>query len=617
MRSALIYQEALSPSDNFRIQCRHINRGERRQPNSEAPDTHKERQFEILEGLKQRVDAMVQLKKDIEGLPKGLSDEALDECTKTMEERMFSAWPESVKRGAERILEIEYELDATNQSSYDEAHDETRFSLQDALLNELEATKRNPDQFMVYIAIQLIDGVKMKYKQVRELAAGDLNKTVQSIMDEFGIEGEVIDVRVSPTDIVVVLDKQVSFGKYYPDISGIHLSEEVYSFVKMNDAAERTIRHEKIHGLIDGVYVIRSSTLPTSVIRSRLKTIKGYKKMSPPDEILNMAFRTLTNTRYYLDLLHEELLAELENAEETWRAHTQRRYFERLRDAVANNTSAHLATAEIEAGKFIQALEEEQKNATDERTITALKKINEDFLLSWIQTVETMERMTELAARLGPDATDRVHLAMAILPPSRYRHIEPLFRHLYGDERVDGLLGLRKWARNLLNPDSIEDFTKTILESPNALLKKETEEVRLQILDLKDSYDLTTGMARYSANELKVIVASLPRLAHAVGLELEDEADQLVWNNFYHHVLGDMVSGKRSVDMTYFSSMTDGQQRALRFQLDVEFEFIFEDLDISYSDTVDIESIQKKDFWKIVKAANMEKELEVFLTTRE
>ena len=49
----------------------------------------------------------------------------------------------------------------------------------------------------------------------------------------------------------------------------------------------------------------------------------------------------------------------------------------------------------------------------------------------------------------------------------------------------------------------------------------------------------------------------------------------------------------------------------------VEFEFIFEDLDISYSDTVDIESIQKKDFWKIVKAANMEKELEVFLTTRE
>ena len=78
-------------------------------PQPDAQNTREQRRFEILERLKHNVDVMVSLKKNIDQLPKGLSDEDLEAFLETMKTQVVSSWPELVGQKAERIIEIEHE----------------------------------------------------------------------------------------------------------------------------------------------------------------------------------------------------------------------------------------------------------------------------------------------------------------------------------------------------------------------------------------------------------------------------------------------------------------------------------------------------------------------------
>lgn len=253
-------------------------------------------------------------------------------------------------------------------------------------------------------------------------------------------ESKMKEVQWGPFDVSITLSSdhfdQVTES---PGAVGIHYVGRPINLIR--DGArnpEQVIEHERVHNILDAT-VIQFRDPSGHAVRS---IRNAFQEVDDPalamsEDQKNRLVEQETPT--LLNYLHEELLAELEEAE---RIDFGLDLAEKhgLDKAVMTETerfvyyTGALATAGQAAKDTTRSLHRLFKEATAEDIISGASGLYLNFRHRFISMVDTMRNNLQRGKNIGPKTHTEVHALLYILPPSKYRHIKRYLDHKYGPD---------------------------------------------------------------------------------------------------------------------------------------------------------------------------------------
>lgn len=392
-------------------------------------DSPERRRDELIEQLDRRVSTALELFDATEQLPEGASedevDRTLDGIMTRARAQLDVAWEKAARLDQLRIQR------ATAASAALAAYESTGRSLRVEIAHGDEARLaveerellRDPDVLFWHNLRSVVDAMRRKY---RLLAAHPSTSDLLRAMgkSEPNISpSDVLEVRRTPFEAsIIVTPENLIRLRPDPNVAGLHYQGTPFSIIRQGppDRMAEIIQHEAVHNVIDAAGEIRAFN-PTVVVQ------RIGRELTDTDQTIQtraMADLQAMTPSELIDPLQNELIAGLDEAEardfrlppstpESARelGHVMFWYYADV-----------LSTAGQQAKETVDALAKIAANGpADARPVAS--DLAAQFRDTFERMVETIRASLREAKTRGPDAARRVHALMAILPPSRYRHI--------------------------------------------------------------------------------------------------------------------------------------------------------------------------------------------------
>lgn len=395
-----------------------------------------ERQPEAMERLRSKVDAVVAIQRRLEQLDTTLDtvaiDAALDECFI----EVFQQFSPEQQIAFNQLLEYEGELreSIARTDDHDAYVEENLVALkadkerQKVLRHEASELMANEDVQFLHQMYQMLGSLKYKHSQLeplygnREALLAEVNK--HSRREQIK-PSDVLDVIESPFEITLVM-KLSKVQKIQPGAGGLHFAGTPFSLSMQHSKQSDIIRHESIHNMVDCLPAIGRYSEEAS-LREAHKTYDAGAPIEERQEIEK--FLADTTPARLVDALHDEILAELDNWEDKSGVITQN-IFEKLDekfDPLFYHANRY-ATAGNYALLITRTYTDIAHHCPDPEVAAQLDAIASQFRIEFLRAINHMVTALRQAKEQGPEAVDRVHALIFVLPPSRYRHLERFMR---------------------------------------------------------------------------------------------------------------------------------------------------------------------------------------------
>lgn len=405
-----------------------------------------ENQAELMDRLDYKVEAVMGLQKKIEQLGPEEDPAVIHQTLDNFWLETTMMFPPETMSHYEQLQEIEEQMETrlkrigsdTPDSIPNPARVLEDFRRVEELRPQAVTIMKNEDIRFLMDVRAVVDDLAQKNNIIEGLR-GDHEKILQTVNANLLAQklnaGDVKEYRIMPFEITVVVSSESYKRVRDTDSLGVHFDHSPFSMVRQNDALEQTIHHESIHTILD-----RAGNIGAK--ESNYENIaKDYEKIKNPDNKEYVESRlTMYDAESLVDMMHNEILAELENWEQHPAIlHPTNSEKRELKNLPFVFHASRFSTAGTDAQEITEALDRVAKKSKDLKVQSELKAISQEFKEDFVQAVEHMKDALAAARFVGGDAVDRLHALLFVLPPSKYRHLGRYLQFKYGADDTEEL----------------------------------------------------------------------------------------------------------------------------------------------------------------------------------
>ncbi|MFH0800026.1 MAG: hypothetical protein V2A66_07605, partial [Pseudomonadota bacterium] len=198
-----------------------------------------------------------------------------------------------------------------------------------------------------------------------------------------------------------------------------------------------------------------------------------------PAFLISHNLRMLADSSFYLDMVHGEILAVVEQAAElafgldgptnlnTFIGHISADEFD-LRSRAMSTSGAQIRSLRSAVADVLAKL-----RADDAPLREAISRLSAGISNDFSRTIRMIDNSRYVARSLGGSAGEEVGALLYILRPSQYRDIKYFLEHTYGREGVQTLYKVARF-RSFTTPWELSEGAETILKHPELV----TDELR-------------------------------------------------------------------------------------------------------------------------------------------
>jgi hypothetical protein len=429
----------------------------------------RERRERLYEALERRVDIVRGLRSRIEQAPVDIAPPEMNELLNGVRNEMYALLPPETREAVKQIEELSAKLEKLDgkiralETDEDADGGQITGKLVERLFMQQQLYDLETDEAVFAENVEgILKSLARKYVDVRRLRRdrASVGKAFEKASGKGMAVDAIIDIRYSAVDATIVLESdeyaQVSGSD---DSYGTHFSDTPFSIVRARGAEdlEETVRHERVHNLLDGAGTMwgRTSAKAFESSLAELEKEAGRKgHEGRGSDIEGMLKDIGLEPSNLVDSVHEELLAELENAEasgfgyplavrdqvlsEGASSEEGREKEEKKKEILLfQKVSGSFATAGEQLQNLVAHLEEVEEKAGGAEFTAQVGSLADGVRFTFLRAIEHLRTASEVAKFLDDaDVLDDAHALAAILKPSRYRHIVGYLERRFGKERV-------------------------------------------------------------------------------------------------------------------------------------------------------------------------------------
>ncbi|PIY61721.1 hypothetical protein COY93_04830 [Candidatus Uhrbacteria bacterium CG_4_10_14_0_8_um_filter_58_22] len=431
-----------------------------------------ERRERLMESLKQKVDAVMGLRRLVDSL-----EEADKEGLKSGEGAIrdyligLHAGRPDQNRAAARIQAIAREMqilrtrcdvgvegkgtDSDASSDGEDVESSDRQRIED-LQREYFRLVSDPEIGFLMMMDRTVASLASK-KRFVDAFRGDPQGAIQYFSD-LGVypldPADVERVEMGAFDISFVLSRPDGW-LLEEDADGVHLAQTCFNLVLSEGALggsepfDEYLRHERTHNYLDGALGYERSPVATKLVgliadldrrvREGDSPTEVWTEIGPQAEILAAEL----GPRELLDQLDNELLAHLENMEPILRNGQWLPSFVRsamdsrdLEDMVDSSLVGSMSTAGEMFSQYRHALQSVARLTGDGQLGRSIGAKAGQLTRGLLKSIDSLREALLLTDRLGDGAGEVFHALAVVLRPSQYRHMRQYLEAHFGPEQV-------------------------------------------------------------------------------------------------------------------------------------------------------------------------------------
>lgn len=443
-----------------------------------SKDSIHERRREIFRSIEVRLEFMGEIRKLIEQYKDG--DMSFSEYLDEIYTRFLSKLPQTAHHRYEVIKKLEDERNSANSelSSQFEAlyPNEVTHSVrydkalsEDSALKAIELRRRNLEEQLLQQRSEDTTGWAVFLEQAYKLRDAWIHKHEQvsamsndkeAVAHEISALGklatlgkdDIVEIRKTPIELVVILThdayRRVSGGAGGFAAWAFHYSKSPFT-VAPEGVKNQYLRHESIHSLTDSFMYYEN---PVSNLGSYIEPVPSAQH----------------HAAYYIDRMQGEIVT----AASDWEADKDKHITHG--EPIPPNASSEqveyafnryltgMSTAGGDILGSIQVLEQvmDRSNSSEKKKI--LSKLELELMREFVRVCTVIEYDVELARRVSEEAGEEAELLLAMLPPSKYRHIRRWIEEKYGSkvQQEESLMRSERFS----NPAELRQALQTVGE---------------------------------------------------------------------------------------------------------------------------------------------------------
>lgn len=603
------------------------------------------RRKDVFEILDRKINFIKGIKKLIDGIELNEDVNVVETKIRRYLEQML---PQNIEvfQGLAKIEELEKELDTVINRLNDLTNKEKTSFTKSKEFNDLELRRdellKNIDSLKIKYGpdFEFLDAVRsglnllirkfrfiQKIKDDNERIIEELNKDLFGEEDaeegENG-EGEKIDkntvkkIIVSPFSINVILEKKffnnvikVIKEKEGPDTVGFHLAGSPFNVImddENQDILSETINHENIHNLTEGFLSLNRS--PLGIIESALERADKIKALNPPRMIMEIAERYKKEVMrapiiFFIDQLHGEIIADIERVER-FEFLIKNLYLTRGIEKKRRYVGFTTAQNEIIGIKklLIKAIMTDTDIEIRENCNRLLRGIDKAF----DRAITYMRKALFISRYINYQL--EVHSLIALLKPSKFRHIERYLKYRCGNTLYEGWSSfyrfLSEFDASLNTMKAIASIKDNLPERERSLLKEELESVQ-DFFIFAEEAKLEDGSIDDIRNYIDII-ESFDSILHFEQKFLENFKEGILWSFFFFFLEKDIKNNFINLP-DFVNNLTPDEKKVFNKTLESYFldGLAHDDLRDIYEIEIDQSLIKSLPLWDILVKLKLDK----------
>lgn len=583
------------------------------------------RKEQLLERFSDRVDRVSVFMNGVMGVSSELNLDETEQALHLAYRKALTGLPVEARKGAmeyERFKRLAGLLDAEQDlitPQTDPRIVEEHFALRDSYEKSATALEEDPDIALFVSLGRVVTSLLEKRKTVLNLGY-DHERLIaafaraRSSLESFPVDGaQRIDVGCFDISVYASM-KEVQ--RISADVSGLHFSGTPFNLIGLfPDQHEnpRTLRHERVHNYIDQS-PHHEHQMPADALS---RCFAGNK--------ISSRFVSKLNPRTFLDGLHNELLAQMENAEDhsfvfsekLHRVRDQNDVFYRLLGK-QKSTARYSAGESLElifstAGGQVRKLRDLRKRLL---TLPGSAEVLTDFdhfhtsVDKRFLAMGSVLRESFCATALLPDpeeAHDVLVSACVLLKPSQYERVLPS----YLDRRfgVVQMESARQWnevfSEGIQSPAGLKVIEALLQKGPipERAMARACEELLQLATTAGDEIESAIGFKLRDLKKIRTYIRSINKVASRIGLSGSD-VDEVRKHFIYEHCfyfLSDHVESGFSGLQKKMKELQDDERASMQFAFEIYSNFISED--INPEGTLTKEDAMRLPHWDQLKQA--------------
>jgi len=444
---------------------------------------------------------------------------------------------------------------------------------------------------------------------------------------------DVGEVSFGPFDIILNFkkpDKEKMAGRYFSGTPFIAIYEaDKFKGPYGLYEKEITIRHEKIHNILDSVGVSRALFGRSfDRFKQQLDERQILKEQWAPLPIIENSEKMLRKIKpfHFIDEQYGEIIAAIEAARGTGFKRFSPE--EKLAYAIYGRpkkekispekefyqTTSAFATAGGSIIKISKYLKEKADKTDDDQMKKFLLELKKNTEQSFVKMVESIKDADEVSRLLGQEAREKVDTLFLILRPTQYRHIRGYLEHVYGKELIE-----RRLAEENEREKTIYEFDfafpslKKLIKNLEEGTLKVDEEDKKFLLNAIENFDSARNYGAHgirSMDDVKEYLTQTQRLLELLGdtKPFKGFSENVKEGFFYWFLDTDIANQFQDVPEMWDKLTTEEKKHfkgILSDYMDADFfEEYFKKTKIS-----SLQEIKKLPLWEVIKQIGMEGEI--------
>ncbi|MFA5945641.1 MAG: hypothetical protein WC802_01890 [Patescibacteria group bacterium] len=388
----------------------------------EAGKTWEERRENLLENLEKKLRLMEVFYSEVKRLKKTDDPEDVAKKMENENQRVLSASSPETLLKYSRLADLAVRLNTEKLNTAESTK----------LLNEFQELAQDEEARFTWIMAEMADNVTSKFFTTRHFEehpkyiAPHVNQRLQPkkplAVSDFILEFDALNV-YALTEPGVISAILPAGG----ETIGLHIRRSPVSLIKRDKESRRTKRHESIHNLLEG------ASLPAAprvqYLRMLLMSITNLEKTGKTPDILKIYSQQLKNLtpEKLIDGNQEEILSELENIEAEG-------YGESHQKQTFVTASNRFSTAGKYSQEIIELLNQFLSTEHSSNILPDVRLLRDGYRDKFTDTANLIRTLSDNTKTSGEK--EALHLALALLPPSKYRHIERVMNQRFPRKSV-------------------------------------------------------------------------------------------------------------------------------------------------------------------------------------
>jgi hypothetical protein len=420
----------------------------------QSGESWEERETELINEIIRRVDQVKELKGTMEALSEEENPERVEsELNETLTKIRLAYSPDKLEKVGIMKGHKSYfdNLRAKIGSVPEDSEEYLRLKSEiDVALSEAKELYHDNDAVFLILVENFVNNMINKNKKI-ETYKHDIELVYADLASVFKIKVGDLKKRLgtgesfgSPKINLKTFDVNINIGYSAADrlpgfenANGIHVKGTPFSLIKgfNGEDVEKTTRHENLHNLLDEIPGLDYEK-PYETFRYYLKVLNSKKtepevKESIKKEILD------TSPAYFVNALHNEMLAEVTSFEEGRFA--KQPLFGKVYGSAESwddftKAVASFSTAGNDAKAIVDLFKNEAKRTKDPELKEFFSGFEPKFKQLFLRSVNCIRDCLKRASEIDSEAIDDAIILFHVLPPTRYHHWKRYFDIKYDNK---------------------------------------------------------------------------------------------------------------------------------------------------------------------------------------